>query len=222
MAAYGYNIAQKNTDIIVADDIPSLLKVYIVVKKTEGLSELTLQNYWRIIKDFFSWCKKTPEGVTANDIRMYIYCYQTTHNISDRTMDKYRETICWFFTWAHAEGYIESNPARNIKPIRHEIKQREALTQVELEYVRKACQTKRETAMVEFMYSTGCRVSELVDVKKSDINWREKTVHLLGKGRKHRTSFINAKCEVALKEYLDGRDDDCENIFVSERKPHRG
>lgn len=71
------------------------------------------------------------------------------------------------------------------------------------------------------LYSTGCRVSELAILKRSDIDWHEKSVHLYGKGRKHRTSFINAKAEVALIRYLDSRNDDSEFLFVSSRRPYR-
>ena len=83
------------------------------------------------------------------------------------------------------------------------------------------CQSIKEKAIIEFLYSTGCRVSELSNVKKDDINWNEKSVHLFGKGKKHRTSFINAKAEVVLLQYLNDRDDDCEYLFVSSRKPYR-
>lgn len=58
-------------------------------------------------------------------------------------------------------------------------------------------------------------------MKKSDVDWNAKSVHLFGKGRKHRTSYINAKSEVTLRDYLSTRDDDCEYLFVSERRPYR-
>lgn len=127
--------------------------------------------------------------------------------------------ICWFFGWAHKEEYITHNPATSIKPIKHEVKERQVLTQLELEYLRKAYKTARQKAILEFLYSTGCRVSELTLVKKSDIDWKENTVHLFGKGQKHRTSFINAKAEVAIKDYLASRFDESEYLFVSERMP---
>jgi integrase/recombinase XerD len=79
----------------------------------------------------------------------------------------------------------------------------------------------RERAIIEFLYSTGARVSELTIIKKSDINWYEKSVYLFGKGRKHRISFLNAKAEVALMKYLESRDDDCEYLFATIKKPHR-
>lgn len=45
-------------------------------------------------------------------------------------------------------------------------------------------------------------------------------MHLFGKGNKHRTSFLNAKAEVAIREYLASRTDDNNSLFVSDRKPH--
>ena len=222
IAASKYDVTSKaNSQPENKSVIPVMLDTYLVVKKTEGLSEGTLDNYERTLKGFFTWVKKQPEEVTANDIRMYIYEYQKTHKITGRTLDKYREMICWFFGWAHMEEYIPKNPARAVKAIKHEVKERAALSQMELEYLRMACETKRDKAMLEFFYSTGCRVSELLIVKKDDIDWHADTVCLFGKGKKHRTSYINAKCKVALKEYLDHRDDDCPYLFVTERKPYR-
>ena len=52
------------------------------------------------------------------------------------------------------------------------------------------------------------------------VHWNNKSVHLFGKGNKHRISFLNAKAEVAIKEYLNERNDHNEYLFVSERKPH--
>lgn len=220
-AVFPYEISQKETSLtIVTDPLPQLVKIYLVVKKTEGLAEGTIKNYYLILSSFFNWCRKQPEEIVANDIRMFLYFYQQERHISSRTLDKYREMICWFFNWAHKEEYISRNPSIAVKAIKYEQKERESLTQLELEYLRLACKTPRDKAILEFFYSTGCRVTELIGVKKNDINWKDNSVHLFGKGQKHRTSFINAKCEVTLKEYLKNRTDNNEFLFVSERKPH--
>ena len=202
------------------EPIPMLVKTYIAVKKTEGLSNLSLQNYARVLVHFFRAVQKRPEDVTTTDIRMYLYEYSAQRKISDNTLDKYRAFICWFFGWAHAEEYIAKNPARSIKAIKYEQKERQSLTQLELEYLRMACKTERERAVLEFMYSTGCRVSELINVTKGDVDWSNNSVHLFGKGRKHRTSFLNAKALVALKAYLGKRSDNDPHLFVSQRAPH--
>lgn len=221
-AARRYDIREKETALAIdADPIPALVKTYIVVKKTEGLSNGTLQNYALILRTFFDWCRKSPIDVNANDIRVFLYEYSANRKVSDRTLDKYRQMICWFFSWAHGEEYIPHNPARAIKAIKHEIRERQALTQLEMEQLRSGCETVRDRAVLELMYSTGCRVSELAGLKRSDINWQDGTVHLFGKGRKHRTSYLNARATVALKAYLHSRNDCSDALIVTERAPHK-
>lgn len=221
IVAYNYDVTRKETSVMVYNyDMPEIVKTYLVCKKVEGLSELTIYNYGRALRNFFLELQKTPEQVSPNDIRVYLYRYQEVNKISNRSLDKIRQMICGFFNWATCEGYLDRSPALTIKPIKFEEEERKPLTQIELEYIRKACITPRDKAMVEFLYSTGCRVSELTMVKKTDIDWIKKSVHLFGKGKKYRTSYINAKAEVALLEYLKTRDDDNEYLFVSQRKPH--
>lgn len=217
-----YEIKQKENSLTTyGGELPEIAKTYLMCKKMAGLSNGTLDNYKTILNVFFREIKKPPQSITANEIREFLYMYQEQKGVSHRTIDKYREYITRFFTWAHNEGYLTNNPTRNIAAIKYEEKPREALTQVELEYVRMACDTMRERAIIEFLYSTGARVSELIAIKKADINWYEKSVHLFGKGRKHRTSFLNAKAEVALMKYLESRNDDCEYLFVTMKKPYR-
>lgn len=219
--SYNYEINQKETSVVLYNyEIPEMVKTYLVCKKVEGMSDGTLYNYGKTLHNFFLQLQKAPEQIQPNDIRVYLYRYQETKGVSNRSLDKIRQMICSFFNWANCEGYLERNPAITIKPIKYEKKERQPMTQIELEYIRQACNTLREKAMVEFLYSTGCRVSELCGVKMSDIDWNKKSVHLYGKNKKHRTSYINAKAEVSLLNYLQTRDDCSEYLFVSDRKSH--
>ena len=216
-----YQIKRKETQIVIYNqDVPYLVKTFIACKKVEGFSDKTLYNYTLHLKNLFDFVHKQPEQVTANDIRMYLYTYQQQRGISNGSLDKIRDVISSFYKWMYAEEYINRNPMLSVKKIKSEKKQRTACSQIELEYLRKACQTLKQKAILEVLYSTGCRVGELVILKKSDIDWHEKTVHLFGKGKKYRVSFLNAKAEVALKEYLNSRNDDKEWLFVSDRNPH--
>lgn len=176
--------------------------------------------YGVVLTDFFRTIQKKPETVSANDIRVYLYLYQKNHKISNRTLDCRRTIICGYFNWMAAEEYICKNPAINIPPIKYERKHKKAMTQLDLEKVRSACKTKREKAIVEMLYSTGCRVTELERLNISDVNFETKEVFLFGKGDKHRTSYLNAKAEVALKDYLNERNDKNPSLFVYDREPH--
>ena len=197
-----------------------VLKQYLTAKEVEGCVDGTVKNYRYILTLLFSSVEKDIKDIETVDIRRFLREYKEQRGVSDVTLDKYREAIAWFFQWCHEEGIISINPTHNLKPIKHEDQQRKAMTRLELELFRSACETVRERAIVEFLYSTACRVSELCSIKKSDINLREQTVKIFGKGRKERTSWMNAKCLVALSQYLESRDDDSEFLFVNQNNPH--
>lgn len=217
-----YEIHKKETALAVYnDELPEIVKIYVVCKKIEGLSQQTLDTYMRMLKIFFRDIRKPVTQITTNDIRVYLFSYQRERGCSNRSLDKYRQYLASFFGWAADEGYVQQNPMRTIPAIKYEQKPRQNLTQLELEYLRQCCQTPRERAIIDFLFSTGCRVSELAGVKLSDVDWNAKSVHLFGKGSKHRTSFLNARAEVSLKAYLKTRNDDCESLFVTERKPYK-
>lgn len=217
-----YEIHRRETSLAVYnEEVPEIVKVYIVCKKIEGLSQATLDTYLRMLKLFFRDVRKAPAQITTNDVRVYLYRYQQERSCSNRSLDKYRQYLASFFGWAADEGYVQQNPMRTIPAVKYEKKPRENLTQLELEYLRECCQSPRERAIIEFLFSTGCCVSELYGVKLSDIDWNARTVHLFGKGSKHRTSYINAKCEVSMKAYLKTRTDESEYLVVTERKPYR-
>lgn len=219
--AYDYEIKKKETALVVYNyQLPQLAQMFLVCKTIEGFSEGTLYNYTRHLNNFFFALQKAPEQITSNDIRVYLYKYQQERGITNRSLDKVRSCLASFYSWMHTEGYIEKNPMLAVNKIKYEKKPKKPCTQTDLEYLRMACNTPKQKAILEVLYSTGCRVSELTALKKEDVNWQEKSVHLFGKGKKHRVSFLNAKAEVALKEYLNSRKDDNEWLFVSDRKPY--
>lgn len=216
-----YEIESRKTEVAVYEyQIPNTVEIYIVSKKISGLSDKTLYLYKIVLEDFFRTVQKEPERISANDIRIYLYKYQKEHGISNRTLDCRRTVLCSYFGWMASEEYLDKNPAINIQPIKYERKHKKPMTQLELEKIRLACKTKRETAIVEMLYSTGCRVTELERLNISDVNFDTKEVTLFGKGNKHRISYLNAKAEVSLKEYLAERKDSNMALFVYDRKPY--
>lgn len=217
--AVHYNIAEAETHLAVLgrDEFERVIKSYIVVRHMEGLTDTTIYNYLRVLRSFMLGSTKPLSEITANDIRLYLFKYQTDNGVGNRSLEGIRGTICTFMRWAASEGYIPSNPTETLKPIKWTAKPREALEQLELERIRQVCLTHREKAMIEVLYSTGCRVSEMVGIKLSDINWDTRAVELFGKGKKWRTSYINAKAEVAIKTYLEYRPHKSAYLFCNDR-----
>ena len=221
MVLSNYEIEEPYTQLVPYEyKVPETIQIYIVTKKISGLSEKSLYLYNIVLNDFFQAIQKSNDKVTANDIRIYLYKYQKDHNISNRTLDCRRTIICSYFGWLASEEYIFKNPALNITPLKYERKHKKPMSQLDLEKVRSACKTNREKAIVEMLYSTGCRVSELEHLNISDVNFETKEVMLFGKGNKHRVSYLNAKAEVSLKNYLKERTDNDEALFVYDRKPY--
>lgn len=218
-----YEITKRNTEIVpLFNPIPECLEIYIIAKKTEGIKNSSIKLYLSTLKNFFTYVDKNIEEIDTCDIRKYLYTNQKLTNSCASTMATKRTIISQFFSWCEHEGYIRKDPCRSIKPIKYTKNERVPLTSTELEMIRNACVDIRERAMIEFVYSTGCRVSELKILQKSDIDFLTNEVQLFGKGDKRRKSYITQKAMMYLKMYLDSRDDDNPHLFVSMRAPHGG
>lgn len=216
-----YEISERNTEVVpYTGYLPECYETYFVTRKIEGMSMKSLELYNLVLKDFFFKLNKEICKISTNDIRVYLYKNQQERNLSNSTLDTKRTIIHAFFEWAANEGYIGSNPCRNIKPIKYERPKRKPLTGIELEKVRNACDNLKDKALLELFYSTGCRVTEMERLDISDIDFQTKEVLLFGKGDKHRISYLNAKAEIAIRNYLDSRKDNEEALFVSDRKPY--
>lgn len=218
-----FEVTRKETSLATMDQtLPRIMMEYLACRSIEGLSNETLRNYKLALAHFLATMRKPLNMIETNDIRAYLYKYQQDRGISNRSLDKLRNTLSGFFHWAFSEGKIEKDPMMSVRPIKYTVKHKAALSQLELEYIRKQCYGLREKAIVELLYSTGCRVSELCNMKKSDIDWDNGSINIFGKGSKYRTCFLNAKAYVALKDYLSSRDDNDEHVIVSERGSHGG
>ena len=221
-----YDISQRETHVVpYQSNVPDCYRVYMVAKKIEGMSPESMKTYNFYLTDFFEHINRPFEQVTTNDIRIYLYETQKRTGVSNRTLDGKRLVINTFMDWCWKEGYIPNNPCASIKPIKFEEKPREPLSNMELEIVRDACENYRDKAMIELFYSTGCRLSEMVNLNISVIDFASKEVHLFGKGSKHRTSYLNAKAEYMLKKYFElerPKESISDSVFVIFRKPYNG
>ena len=216
-----YELTKKTTALQVqADGLCKELQEYVVAKKIEGLSMKSLQLYVNTIRTLLYYTNKPVKEITTGDIRTFLYTLQKNNGVKDITLDNMRIHINTFYNWLVDSDYLEKNPCRNINPIKHEKNTRHALSAVQMERLRNACDNLRDKALIEVLYATACRVDELINIKLTDVDFDRKEVYLFGKGKKHRTSYLNARAVVALQNYLGSRTDDTPYLLVSRKKPY--
>ena len=219
--ALGYEIKEKTTDIICIDTngIPQVVQLFLTALAIEDKSQGTLREYKMHVMHMLQSIPKPFDKITTNDLRVYLYNYKHTCNISNSTLEHTRIIINVFYNWCKNNNLVTVNPCELINPIKVPKTKREPLDSMELELIREACENIREKALVDFLYSTGCRVEETSMMKLSDIDWKSHCAEVRhGKGDKSRTVYFNPECELSLKKYLKERTNKTEYVFSPTRK----
>ena len=218
----GYDISERETALALYESfVPKFYETYLTTLRLNGRSLGTIKTYNFHLVNFFLQMNRPISEVTSADIYGYLYLLKEKGTVSNRTLDHVRIIINTFFEWCAIEGYTQINPCRTVRPIKYIATERVPLTDMELELARDACRDIREKAILEVMYSTGCRVSEMVNLDRTDVDFGNRTVMLLGKGNKTRTSFLNAKAELMLRRYIHNRTDSEQALIVTMIKPYR-
>ena len=202
-------------------DLEENIKLYLSSRKMEGLSSSTLLDYERELSLFMRYVDKPTVQVTTSDIRNYL----SSNDINmASTTGKKLSILRTFFSWLVNEELLLRNPTSRIANIRLPKRLNRGLTQYDLEVVREGCKTKRQRALVEVMYSTGGRLSEVSGMKRDDVDWSNKSIRVIGKGNKEGIVYLNPKAQYHLKEYLselEVEENDCEYLFSTMRRPYR-
>jgi integrase/recombinase XerD len=150
------------------------------------------------------------------DLRMFLS--QRCKGMKSSSINAQISILKSFFGWLQMEEYIPKNPTLILKQTKEPKRVRRAMTDEEVELLKQACITEREKALIEFLISTGCRLSEVVKINKEDINWHEMSLFVIGKGDKERKVYFNIKAKILLKKYLESRNDCNSALFVTIRE----
>lgn len=216
---YKYHVDGEETKIINYDDSNiNVIKNYIGILRLEGKSEQTIDQYERIITNFLQAVGKPCTRIITNDVRYYLSTYLTKRHVSNTTLDNQRRVISAFFSWLCTEEYMDKNPTLRIKKIKSDEKIRKPFSDIELEKIRQNTKTIKEKAIIEFLLSTGCRVSEVSNLHIQDIDFHKSEVIVYGKGSKERKVYISDKAMYYLTEYLNSRKDNMTYLFLNRNK----
>ena len=222
-ALYDYDVTPKELyselPMIVYDVNEDLLHRFLLAKAVNCLSENTLKLYKYRLERFLTDINKKVTDITADDIRYYLANEKIRTKCSNTTLSNVRMCLSSFFSWLFTEEYITKNPMLKIPNVKLDTIKEQPFSVTDAEKIRNACSTKRDRALVEFLFSTGCRVSEVVSTNRDNIDSDTKQLTVIGKGKKQRTVYLSDKALMYLKEYLEDRKDENPSLFVSINQP---
>ena len=225
----GYTLAEECTEVAEAGDkLAEAVESWMIELGLQGCTESTIRTYAYNLRSFLADVPKALEDITERDIKMHLargkmgkMNVRCTRKWSDATYNLRLRALRGFFNYCYEYDLIPENPIKRIKDTKTAHVMQSIMSAEEREMVRSKCHTEREIALVDFLYSSGVRVSELVSLNRQDIDFRRRRAKCLGKGRKEREITFSAECGVHLAEYLAQRTDHNEALFVSSVKPHQ-
>lgn len=214
---HGKKIVEDKCEIIPlgADSDVRKMQLFRASKLVSGRQESTLKQYLREIMTCRNTINKSFEDITTMDLRWYFGVLRERDKISMRTLQGRRRYLNSFWTFLEQEGLVKSNPVERIEAFKLENKLKKAFSGKEMTDLRAACKDVRETAIVEFLYATGLRVSELCSLNVKDIDMQKQEFRVVGKGRKERVVYIHDNALRWLEKYYLWRMER-ENLTLSE------
>lgn len=173
-----------------------------------GLADNTIESYSRDLMRFFKYLERrklSPLHLTQDDILDYMVTMKRV--LSVRSSARNLSALRMFFRFLVAEGKIQGNPARllGVPKLPRRLPGALSPSEVNLLLSRPDVSNhlgQRDKAMLELIYATGLRASELVGLKISNINLEAGYVRMVGKGTKERMVPMGTKAMEALKDYL--------------------
>lgn len=198
---------------------------YLEIEKNS--SKLTIRNYRHYLTIFSDWLQSkkilNPEKITMDtirDYRVYLSRYVDLKGnpLSRTTQSYYVISIRSYFKW------MTKRDIAVLSPEKIELPKAESRSMKFLDYdqvkrlvtqpVLSSKVGPRDRAILEVLFSTGLRVSELVSLNRDQVNTKRKEFGVIGKGRKHRVVFLSDEACKWLDEYLDTREDDWKPVFI--------
>jgi integrase/recombinase XerD len=180
------------------------------LKFEKNLTENTIKSYVLDIKkliDFIedNYKNKKADDITNNDIKQFIYTQSKI--IGTRSQSRLISSIKKFFHFLEIEKTIEENPTDELEYPKIGLKIPETLTTIEIDslinyFKNSKNNSLRNSTITEVLYSCGVRVSELINIKISDIFFEDFLIKVNGKGNKERFVPMSKLSKNMIKDYI--------------------
>lgn len=204
------------------------IRMFIASKKAINRQDNTLLQYTREIRNMLDFLGKRLEDITGMDLRYYYGIMRERRGIKMSTMQTRLHYLSSFWDFLITEELVHSNPVKKVGMLKVEKTIKKPFSSEEMEALRVGCSTVRDRALIEFLYSTGVRVSEVVRLNVRDIEMSRQELIVYGKGSKERRTYLTDSARFYLRRYLSDRccdgksikDLQSEPLFVTLDCPH--
>ena len=190
-----------------------LMTAFLSAMQIQGRSVKTIDRYKYILTRMLQSASATTRQVTVYHLRQYL-ADEKTRGISDRTLEGYRQVFSSYFNWLQREGLLQKNPVANLGAIKCQKKIKQTYSEVDIEKLKLHCKCLRDRAILCFLMSTGCRISEMIQLNRNSIDYNSLEVTVLGKGNKERTVYLDPVAGMTIRQYLAQRKDNEPALFV--------
>lgn len=187
----------------------------------EGKAAATIENYGRELKKLLVWTGLPVKEIKERHINSYMAHGRIQRKWKDKTYNSKIRSLRAFFRWAYEYDVIPEDPMRRIKEIKEEFRMGSILSPEHREIMRCACRTSRELALVDLLYSSGGRISEICRLDRDGIDFSNRRMIIFGKGKKEREIYFSPQAKVHMTDYLESRTDSSPALFVCARAPYR-
>lgn len=179
------------------------------LKAEQGVSDHTLRAYGKDLKEFFSFIDKKPKDIDYLDIRGFLASLHH-RRLKKSSIARKLASIRSFYKYLHREGHVKKNPAKLIslpkvpKDLPRFLDIDEVFSLMD-KPEGDTFKATRDKAILELLYSSGLRVSELTSLDISDLDNKESLIRVKGKGKKERIVPVGSKAIDAIQNYLPER-----------------
>ena len=185
-----------------------IMNEYLLGLKLENKAGRTIRNYRWFLERFFNVCTVSLQLLTSEDVRKYLNQFATGKK--EKTVDAYLSAL--------SEEYIERVVIK--KRWRPKIPNSlpKYLNETEFARVKVVAENlgPRDRALILFLFSSGCRSSEVSFLLIKDVNFEKRTAEVTGKGRRIRKVHFSEECAIALGEYLNTRNSNgIDSLFLN-------
>ena len=196
------------------EESKQLVRLYLDAKEIEGKSQKTLERYEYILGRLIEAVNVPLDRVTVYHLRQYMM-NEKSRGISMNTIKGNSYVYSGFYGWLRKEGLIEKDPTSNIGQIKAPVEKEIPFSQEEIQLIKEAAEDDQQMAIIHFLLSTGCRISEMCAVNRADIDFKNLKLSVFGKGSKTRTVYIDDVTAMMLRRHLATRQDIDPALFYS-------